>query len=707
MKLSSRFYIINIIFSFVFLLQLFNIFFWYNKAVEIKEISLELRTAYNEVLTLEKDIAIIQYEPGKLEINRDDLSSSYYNFNSYMERDGIDLLDRAAEIDEEVADLCNSVKSTWDSLLESNYYSLTVESLNSLITGYNFETIDQLTLSYNWFMEKVLVQESVAAKRATTNINSLLIQVSNVLREYEKLSTKTDEIALTNSSRMLYTVLLSTLIMAIIAAISGILFANNISKNIKILDNSIAQISSGEFQLQIAEAGPNEFVNIARYFNELTSMLWFKLDSLKDIMRDIANSIEEETKIDDLLDFILELAADSTGADSGAAYLFDKQDNSVLLARTAGHYPPPMKVPLDMVNDNEQLKEWLGKQSITSNTVGPLGQCISSNDPVFIKNNIKDHTLPTNMEENNMFINSAFFLPLVTSGELVGILSLAITDKERHFSDLDFTYIKSFADFVALTLDNFFKYQELVKKHEISREIEVAADIQKSLLPERMPNPKGLEMAAFSYAAKGVSGDYYDAFKLDKNRIAVTVCDVSGKGVPASLFMVMIRTVLRTIASPGKSAGDTMKEMNQELSGNFRTGTFATIALLIIDINKNYFSYANGAHHPLYLYRKSENKYVKFDAAGLPLGIDVHTDFENKYIKVSKGDWLFLFTDGINEARNKAGDELGTNRMLKFASQWFNKSAKDMSNNVDKFLHNYTKDAGQHDDETFLTIKIK
>jgi len=240
----------------------------------------------------------------------------------------------------------------------------------------------------------------------------------------------------------------------------------------------------------------------------------------------------------------------------------------------------------------------------------------------------------------------------------------------------------------------------------LNREIGVAAEIQKTLLPGRMPSMKAMQIGAYSDAAKGVSGDYYDVFPLDKQKIAVIICDVSGKGIPASLFMVMIRTVIRTVSSPTMNAAQILQTVNQQITGNFRTGTFATISLLIVD-QKNYqISYANGAHHPLYLYRARTKKFLMFDADGLPLGIDIHAAFGHKKIKIEPKDYLLLFTDGLPEARNALGEELSTNRLLQQALKFIEKGPGQMKDGVRNYLKRFCKNTKQHDDETFMAIKV-
>ena len=169
-----------------------------------------------------------------------------------------------------------------------------------------------------------------------------------------------------------------------------------------------------------------------------------------------------------------------------------------------------------------------------------------------------EEELPDNVkQDSDTFINSAIFIPLIISGSTVGILALALTRIESVFTDMDYAYMRSYGEFISLTLDNMQKYHELLKSHQINREIEVAADIQKTLLPERLPSLNNAEVAAFSDAAK-VQTDSPPSPSLFSMRKKVlcptptaptTLCTYSGEKqgntgclIPTGCLLVLIST---------------------------------------------------------------------------------------------------------------------------------------------------------------------
>ena len=507
-------------------------------------------------------------------------------------------------------------------------------------------------------------------------------------------------------NRFSRTLLITAIVIAIFiqagGALIGLLFSRQFSRNIELLERNLARVANGNFDVNLDIRSGDEFEMISRHFNVLTQDLWMRLESMKDMMRDIGSSTAEDVDMGQLEEFMLELAIDNTGADAGL--LMAQVDGMLVLNKMQGYFPPPMSLPPMVSSKREYVTEWFGTHRIAHGE-GILGQILATGEPRFVRSNV-DGELPDNADqESDLYINSAIFIPLVISGSTRGILALALTKTDALFTDLDYSYMRSYGEFIAMTMDNMSKYFELVKSHQINREIEVAADIQKALLPEKMPILVGAEVAAFSDAAKGVSGDYYDVFDLGGGKTAMVICDVAGKGVPASLLMIMIRTIIRSISSPQKRSDQIMTELNRAITGRMGADRFATISIIIFDADRGVVSYANGAHHPLYILRGDLGSYRLFDTDGLPLGIDINASFGHKRIRVKPNDYLVLFTDGLPEARSPEGEELGTERLLRFVARFADQPPRELARRVKDYIDDFTTGA-QHDDQTFVALKV-
>ncbi|MCK4573181.1 MAG: SpoIIE family protein phosphatase [candidate division Zixibacteria bacterium] len=214
--------------------------------------------------------------------------------------------------------------------------------------------------------------------------------------------------------------------------------------------------------------------------------------------------------------------------------------------------------------------------------------------------------------------------------------------------------------------------KNIVEREKMAKEIEVASQIQQTLLPRELPNLPGLEVKGFYRAASMVGGDLYDVFRIGEHRFCLTVADVSGKGVPASLVMSMLRTVIQIQASTSESAKSTLVKVNRYLEDNIPPGMFVTVFLVIYDALTHSISCVSAGHNPMLYYSAAEKRFSKINPGGMPLGIPAvaETSFESRLEELSmtmaSGDLFFLFTDGVTEATDREGAQYGMERLTTF-----------------------------------------
>ncbi len=706
MKLSIRLPLYHGIVIILFILTLFLAVFIFQEMDRLNNQKIILDSLHSNVLILNDELSLLLYKPQIPSVGYFNLSQQLFQLDRIMQelRDNQERTRRNTSYRERT----DIVIKQWDNLEETYMIPLQDEMKNfKPLAGYYSFNLYGMKKSLALFSQEEDQELFLKLQTILDLIDGLQTKISiNLASVTETTSAMVTREVDQFSRRMIRNAAIATAAMLGLSLILAWYLSHSISESIRRLDDAISEVATGNFHYTLQGSEIDEFKEIAKGFNTLTEMLWFRLDSLKDIMRDVGSAVENRESAEELYTLILELAIDSTEADSAVLLLYDEELRGLRMGGHLGYFPPPLNIPQSVKIKRETIREWFNTTTIPT-TGNLLGEACMRGSSFYIHDNESQKVFPENCDPgSSSFIGSSIILSLGSSEKKFGVIGLAKTNPGERFNDLDFTYMKSFANFVTITLDNFEKYQELVKKHEINREIEVAAEIQSTLLPNRMPPMKGTRIAAFSHAAKGVSGDYYDVFTLDRDRTAVIICDVSGKGIPASLFMVMFRTVLRTISSPGMNASETLTALNREISGNFQSGTFATASLLILNHSKNTISYSNGAHHPLYIHRNGSKSFVRFDTDGLPLGIDIRAEYGHKQIRVEPGDYLFLFTDGLTEARNDKGEELGTGRLLKYASQYTDKSPDRMKDIIEELLIGFEGEAGQHDDETFLAIQI-
>lgn len=253
----------------------------------------------------------------------------------------------------------------------------------------------------------------------------------------------------------------------------------------------------------------------------------------------------------------------------------------------------------------------------------------------------------------------------------------------------------------------------LVEQERLQKEMQVAQEIQQSLLPRNVPTLEGYEIGHLYRAAKEVGGDYYDFFSVDDRTVGVVVADVSGKGVPGSLVMTMIRTALRMEARGNRSASDVMAKMNAFVTEDMRKGMFVTMFYVVLDSVNRVVSYASAGHNPMILYRGGSDTTYFLKPKGIPVGIDVpDVELFRKTISVERltlrqDDLLIIYTDGITEAMNPFREQFGEARLLSAIKKLGHLPAEEFAAALDKEIHDFTLGAPQNDDITLVAIREK
>ncbi len=253
--------------------------------------------------------------------------------------------------------------------------------------------------------------------------------------------------------------------------------------------------------------------------------------------------------------------------------------------------------------------------------------------------------------------------------------------------------------------------KNLVDQERLQREMQVAQEIQQTLLPMEFPELEGYQIAAFYEAAKEVGGDYYDFVEVDKDTLGIVVADVSGKGVPGSLVMTMIRTALRTEARGVHDAAEVLARVNAFVSNDIKKGMFVTVFYLIIDSKRRRVNYASAGHNPMILYRGGKKSTYYLNPKGFPVGVQLpdrdyfRNSIESDTIQLAKDDILLLYTDGITEAMNSSRQLYGEERLQKTLSDYGDLPADQFVERLKDSIYSFTEGSPQYDDITLVTIK--
>ncbi len=252
-------------------------------------------------------------------------------------------------------------------------------------------------------------------------------------------------------------------------------------------------------------------------------------------------------------------------------------------------------------------------------------------------------------------------VPLVTQGELVGILNLGPRLSERDYSTDDRKLLDSLASQAApaVRVAQLVREQELEaqNRERIAQELRVARLIQQTLLPKELPQLRGWTVEAFYQPAREVGGDFYDFIDLGDGRLGVVEGDVTDKGVPAAIVMATCRTMLRAAARRIDDPGRVLESVNDTLHIDIPPNMFVTCLYAVVDTVTGVIRYANAGHNLPYV--RTENGVEELRATGMPLGLLPQMTYEVKEAKLAHGDTMLIHSDGVAEAHNPRGEMFG------------------------------------------------
>jgi sigma-B regulation protein RsbU (phosphoserine phosphatase) len=239
----------------------------------------------------------------------------------------------------------------------------------------------------------------------------------------------------------------------------------------------------------------------------------------------------------------------------------------------------------------------------------------------------------------------------------------------------------------------------------MKRDIEIAHEIQRWLVPRRAPDVPGVDIAFATRPAKTIGGDYYDAFRrATDGPLLITVADVSGKSIPAAMLMATFQGSLRALAGVSGSLSDLGGGLNRQVCGNSRNGRFTTAFLAELDLSTGDLSYICAGHNPPILKREN-GKFERLKSDNIPLGVELTEDYKIGVSRLEPHDLLVIFTDGVTEARNEDNEEFGEARLLSLLELARGERSALTLSNIMQNLDEFVGGAPQHDDITCLVVR--
>ena len=306
-------------------------------------------------------------------------------------------------------------------------------------------------------------------------------------------------------------------------------------------------------------------------------------------------------------------------------------------------------------------------------------------------------------------------VPLRTRQEMLGVLLLGARTSHSSFSVNEKQVLRVAADEFALMIENARLTNRVVEQETLRRDIALASDVQRRLLPDAPPQAANVQFAAASLPARRIGGDYYDFVELPDGGIGVALADVSGKGVAAALIMAVVQASLRIISSEGDMPLPRLvARMNQFIHRSTPASKYATFFYARLDQHARQLRYVNAGHNPPSLLRARQrqpddatpNAIEELSVGGTVVGMFPEMTYEEGTVELYPGDVLLAFTDGVPEAHNPDNEEFGEARLQELLRATAHLGAGEISTRITAAMKNWIGEAEQYDDLTFIVMKV-
>jgi sigma-B regulation protein RsbU (phosphoserine phosphatase) len=442
-----------------------------------------------------------------------------------------------------------------------------------------------------------------------------------------------------------------------------------------------------------------QMVQACAYYEE-------SVDSLYNLFIGTGAALKSNFEVEDVLRNMLQAVVNEVRASGGIVFLVDEFDDVINVKSYFGKFPPPFQLPDNLPKKPTRVESYMKHLQLK---VGEtlFGQAAQSGQPLFIADAANDPSIFINGIDESLALSSLIVVPLMLEDKIIGVLGVSKNKKGDFFSEIDFDRVKMMANFGTLAVNNVFSFLEASEKSDIEREAAMAAEIQKTLMLKKLPDYGTVSFGSFTSSARGVCGDYFDILQVRKNRVIVAIADVAGKGVAASLVMVMIRSILHLVANSDKSISTVLSWINRGITGKIDMDHYATMALLDIDISNGRVTYTNANQQPVVVYRSETDALETVEIKSIPIGVERQTSYEQRELSLKDGDVVVLYTDGIVEAMNEQGKQYGRKNLGTIIHKYHGLPAKEIANKIKGDLQAFVGQSRQHDDQTALVLKVK
>jgi sigma-B regulation protein RsbU (phosphoserine phosphatase) len=417
--------------------------------------------------------------------------------------------------------------------------------------------------------------------------------------------------------------------------------------------------------------------------------------------------------MDTLLARVLHYAVRTCKAGSGAIHLVNTKASRLEARAVSGVFPPPFETEAALIELEHGTTESLGK--MVRNTPVPLGKGLIGETAVLGNSTLVedaeiDARIP-HFKSDFLKIRTLLVVPMRFGKHTIGVMSLVNRTDGGRFALPDLNLAQALAAQASVPIHYAGLQEALEEKRQLDRDMQIAQQIQNSLLPQELPSYPSVELAAFNLPAMEIGGDYYDCIQIDDRHIGLAIADVSGKGVGGALMMAVCRSVLRMNAPNVFDPAAMLCTLNETLASNLAEDMFISMLYMVLNLETHQLSIARAGHEAPILVRQGETCAERIESPGMVIGLVDNSIFEGavqtRNVSLRPGDLLVTYTDGITEAMNSDEEEWGVENLVQSVERMAGSSAHDLLDQIRQEVLDFAGKNRQYDDMTMLALKIR
>jgi len=340
---------------------------------------------------------------------------------------------------------------------------------------------------------------------------------------------------------------------------------------------------------------------------------------------------------------------------------------------------------------------------------GTVERVSQERQPILTSDAQTDERFSARQSVFNLKLRSVMCAPLKVKGRVTGVIYVDNRIKADIFTGSDLDLLSAIASVAAIAIENARLYLVSMEKARMDQELQTARKMQTSLLPSEVPQIPGWDFAAFWKPAREVAGDFYDFIPLPDGKLGLVIADVCDKGMAAALFMAVSRSILRASLGNSPTPADDISHANLSICGDSNIGYFVTLFYAALDPTSGLLTYVNAGHNPPLLCQPNVKRNqiipIQLTRTGIALGADTLLPYHQETIQLHPGDFIFLYTDGVTEAEDPAGQAFGIKRLQRVLQECYGENAAEIISWVEKATTKFTASATPFDDITLMVVR--